>query len=312
MLTSQRIFVDAIKKYCAARGIAVDVRSDGWLIVMQRGERRHFAFGYDIGLNSAIAHRIANDKSATAEVLSLSGIACVPHTFFLDPELSGRAAPARDEMLALLEKHPQGLVVKPNEGASGKSVFWVTSRPALELAVKRIFASSKSLAISPYLDIDYEVRVVLIDDMPAIVYAKERAFVTGDGRRSLQELAHEALPQERRAAVLTEIMKEFGKAELDAILPRGQRRALDWRHNLEYGAHPALLETGTVRETSVALAMRAARAIGIRFASIDVVRAVGDWQILEINSGVMMEALGRLHPELVHATYHAALDKIFE
>src|SRR5215468_11013473 len=115
MLTGQRIFFDAIKKYCAAHGIAVDVRSDGWLIVMQRGERRRFAFGYDIGLNTAIAHRIANDKSATAEVLSLSGIACVPHTFFLRPEVNRRAAPPWDEMLALLERHRRGLVVKPNE-----------------------------------------------------------------------------------------------------------------------------------------------------------------------------------------------------
>src|SRR5262249_56249391 len=112
--------------------------------------------------------------------------------------------------------------------------------------------------------------------------------------------------------VLKKMMEDCGQAELDAILPRGQRRAVDWRHNLEYGANPVLLETGTARETSVALAIKAARAIGIRFASIDVVRAGGNWQILEINSGVMMEALGSLHPEHVHATYHAALDKIFE
>jgi hypothetical protein len=33
--------------------------------------------------------------------------------------------------------------------------------------------------------------------------------------------------------------------------------------------------------------------------------------VLEINSGVMMEALGKLYPELVYATYGAALDRIF-
>jgi hypothetical protein len=43
-----------------------------------------------------------------------------------------------------------------------------------------------------------------------------------------------------------------------------------------------------------------------------VVRVGEEWKVLEINSGVMMEALGRLHPELVHATYNAALDKVFE
>ena len=60
------------------------------------------------------------------------------------------------------------------------------------------------------------------------------------------------------------------------------------------------------------IAIEAAQAIGIRFASVDVVRVGGEWKVLEINSGVMMEALGKLHPELVHATYNAALDKVFE
>ena len=75
MLNSQRIFVEAIKKYCEGHGIAADIRADGWLIVMEDGEKRRLAFAYDLGLNSAVAHRVANDKSATSDVLTLSGIA---------------------------------------------------------------------------------------------------------------------------------------------------------------------------------------------------------------------------------------------
>ena len=88
MLNSQRTFVDAVRKYCAVHGIGIDIRSQGWLIIMQRGARRHLAFGYDLGLNSAVAHRIANDKAATAEVLQMYGVACVPHTLFLSPEMN--------------------------------------------------------------------------------------------------------------------------------------------------------------------------------------------------------------------------------
>ena len=88
MLNSHRTFVDAVKKYCAAHGIAVESRSQGWLLILQRGPKRHFAFGYDLGLNSAVAHRIANDKAATAEVLEMTGVACVPHTLFLSPEMN--------------------------------------------------------------------------------------------------------------------------------------------------------------------------------------------------------------------------------
>ena len=161
----------------------------------------------------------------------------------------------------LLRQHPQGVVVKPNEGTSGRLVFKVTSEAELDDAAREIFASHLSLAISPYVEIAEEVRVVLIDDAPLAVYAKQRGA--------------------------------------------------DWRHNLDLGARPVLLPPGAARDACVALAIRAAQAIGIRFASVDIVRVADEWKVLEINSGVMMETLGRHHPELVHAAYTAALDKLF-
>jgi glutathione synthase/RimK-type ligase-like ATP-grasp enzyme len=264
MSSNQRIFVDAIRRYCRARGIACEVKSQGWLVIMQRGERRHLAFGYDIGLNSAMAHRIANDKSATAEVLAHSGIACIPHTLFLSLKL-GKYEPAvgaREAMLALLHAHPHGLVAKPNEGTSGRFVFKVTNEIELDHATSEIFASHLSLAISPFVEIEEEVRVMLLDGDARVVYGKVRIS--------------------------------------------------DWRHNLDFGARPILLEQGEAREACIAMAVQAANAIGIRFASIDIVRVAGSLKVLEINSGVMMEVLGKHHPELVYATYAAALDRVFE
>jgi len=314
MVNSQRIFVETIRGYCARHGMTAEVRADGWLIVMQRDPLRRFAFGYDVGLNSAVAHRIANDKAATSELLSLSGIACVPHALFLNPRLHAHGAPDGSwaAMLDLLARHPQGLVVKPNEGTSGRSVFRVASRPALELAVNDVFASHASLAISPYLAVEHEVRVVVLDDVPLVVYGKNRPSVIGDGRHSLLELAMAATSADRRSAVLRGMINDLTKAELDAVVPEGEHRVLNWRHNLDAGSRPALLQPGEMRDACLALAVQAAGAIGIRFASVDLVRADDRWQVLEINSGVMMEALSRHHPELVQAAYNAALDKVFE
>jgi glutathione synthase/RimK-type ligase-like ATP-grasp enzyme len=311
--TSQRIFVDAVTKYCLARNITVEVRSEGWLIVMRRGERRHVAFGYDIGLNSATAHQIANDKAATADMLQCSGVPRIPHTLFLGPKLAAYAPASGswETMLRLLAEYPRGLVVKPNEGTSGDGVFRVTTKRALELAVGRILAAYPSLAISPYVEIEDEVRVVLVDDLPVVVYGKERPFVIGDNRHSLLELALAATPAERRSTVLPGLIAEFDRAKLDAIVPAGERRILNWRHNLDSGARPVLLEQGETRDICIEIAIKAARAIGIRFGSIDVVRTDGAWQILEVNAGVKMEALSRSHPELVYAAYEAALDRVF-
>jgi glutathione synthase/RimK-type ligase-like ATP-grasp enzyme len=264
MASSERIFVQAIRSYGARHGIEVDVRSGGWLIAMRRGEMRRFAFGYDIGLNSAIAHRLANDKSATAEALSLARVPCIPHHLFLNPKLGSNVVDAawREAMLGLLHDNPQGVVVKPNEGTSGRSVFRVTTEIELDHAAGEVFSMSTGLVISPYVEIEDEVRVILLNDVARVVYSKQRGS--------------------------------------------------DWRHNLDVGAKPVLLEDGEVRTACVKLAIDAAGAIGISFASIDVVRVDGDWRVLEINSGVMMEALAKLHPELVQATYDAALDRVFE
>ena len=313
MLNSRRTFVDAVKQYCADHGIAVESRSQGWLLILQRGSERHFAFGYDLGLNSAMAHRIANDKAATAEVLQFCRIPCVPHTLILNPRLNEYVEPTLswETMLRHLRENPKGLVVKPNEGTSGELVFRVYSEQDLELAAHRILSANASLALSPWLDIENEVRVVLLDHHPVVVYRKDRPSVTGDGKHSLLELALAATSAETRSAVLSGIAGDLDRAALDRVLPPGQRQILNWRHNLDSGAQPVVLEQGAIRDACVEMAMEAAKSIDIRFASIDLVQAGGNWQILEINSGVMMEALGRQHPDLVYATYSAALDKVF-
>jgi glutathione synthase/RimK-type ligase-like ATP-grasp enzyme len=313
MQSSQRIFVTAVQKYCADNGIAVETRSQGWLMIMRKGPRRHLAYGYDLGLNSAVTHRIANDKAATAELLEINGIACVPHGFFPSPALSEYVPHLGtwEAMLGLLGQHPDGIVVKPNEGTSGKLVFKVLDRPALERAVSEIFSLNLSLAISPYLEIKNEVRVILVDDLPVIVYSKSRPSVTGDGVHSILELARAAMPAERLSAILPRMAGDPDSAPLDSVLPPGQHHALSWRHNLDAGAEPVLLQQGETRERCVELAIKAAKSIDLRFGSIDVVEVDDAWRVLEINSGVVMEALGKTHPELVYAAYAAALDKVF-
>ncbi|MGV7216218.1 ATP-grasp domain-containing protein [Bradyrhizobium sp. UFLA05-112] len=304
MPSNERIFVQAIRSYCARHGIAIDVRAEGWLIAMGWGETRRFAFGYDIGLNSAIAHRLANDKSATSEVLALTGVPAIAHHLFLNPTLGEHVVGPRwwEAMLRLVMQNPQGLVVKPNEGTAGRSVLKVTSSAELERAVSEIFAMSLGLVIAPYVEIEDEVRVVLLDKTPLVVYRKERPSVVGDGVQTLRELAG-TMPKVK--------LDDLDAHALDTVVPNGERRVLTWRHNLDAGAKPVLIEGGETRRVCAKLAIDAAGAIGITFASIDLVRVDGAWQVLEINSGVMMEVLGKLYPDLVQATYDAALDRVF-
>jgi glutathione synthase/RimK-type ligase-like ATP-grasp enzyme len=311
MLNRPRILIDAVRRYCAEHRIALDVRAEGWLLVLHRAGRRNLIFGYDLGLNSAVAHRLASDKAATADLLSLSGLPAVPHAFFIAPAFDGDAETPWPSMLDLLEAHPAGLVVKPNEGTSGRFVTHVLRRDQLMDAVNSLFAANTNVAISPFLDIEDEVRVVQLDGSPLLVYRKERPSVVGDGERTLLELALATVAPSKGKGMLARLRDDFSATELAAIVPAGEPRLLNWRHNLEAGARPLLLDNDPAREACVALAAQAAQVIGIRFASIDLVRTKGRWQVLEINSGVMMEALGGRYPDAVYAAYRAALDKVF-
>jgi len=102
-------------------------------------------------------------------------------------------------MLALLAQHPDGIVVKPNEGTSGDCVFKVRTESGLELAAHRIFARIRSGDLA-YLEIENEVRVVLIDHRPLAVYRKARP---GHGRRRAfaAGIALAATPAGLRSAV---------------------------------------------------------------------------------------------------------------
>lgn len=310
-MNGTRLLVDIVQRYCAARGLPLETRADGWLLVLGQPTARRLIFGYDLGLNSAVAHRIASDKAATAEVLALAGVPAVPHRLVMAPEPGIVPEPRWAELVNWLESHPRGLVIKPNEGSSGRAVRHVREAAQIEPAVRALFAGRADVAISPWLAIETEVRVVLLDGKPLVVYAKERPTVRGDGVRSLRRLAHDAAKTGRHEQVMAELAGEFGPEQLDAVIPAGETRLLSWRHNLEFGARPVLLDEGRARDACVGLAAAAAQALQIRFASIDVVLAAGRWQVLEVNSGVMMEALGAHHPELVEAAYGAALDLLF-
>ncbi|RED31306.1 hypothetical protein BJ123_11568 [Rhodopseudomonas thermotolerans] len=312
MQYADRAIVRIVKAYCDAHRVDVTLGLDGWLIVLSKGDARHFIYGYDFGLNSSVTHRLANDKAATADILAAAGIACVPHRLFMNHE-HFKYVPSGGHwsaMLEMLRADPAGLVLKPNEGTCGHLVFKATAELELERAATAIFAANQNLAIAPYFDIAREVRVILLDRVPLVVYEKKRPAITGDGVRSALQLLLDAVPADRLGAVLANL--PAGHAALDAVVPAGAQFPLDWRHNLEFGAEPELIGDGELRTACVAIAAEAADAIGLGFGAVDVVWTAQGPRVLEINSGVMIESLSRRFPDLAEQVYTRALDRVMQ
>jgi hypothetical protein len=198
----------------------------------------------------------------------------------------------------------------------------------LERAVYTLFAKAESLAICPFVEIESETRLVMLDGACVLAYEKERASVVGDGASTVLELMTRKQPGPPTAAAggphlilsraatsaLLENLAEDERGLLTRVPKVNEVVPLNWRHNLGQGASARVVDhTAAALSEHVELARRAAFALNLRFGSVDVVRDAKGVRILEINSGVMMEFLARTLPNgqaLARDVYRKALHAI--
>ncbi|HSI64276.1 MAG TPA: RimK-like protein [Candidatus Saccharimonadia bacterium] len=299
---SQRALVALLKKVCQRRGIQVTSFSDDWLFCLQKDDQVSYIFGYDFGVNNASAKMICKDKAATSDLLGFHKVPRIEHRIFHGPQLAGFVTEAGgwEEMLAYLAAHPQGVVCKPNEGTGGNAVYFVNTAHDLETAVYQVFAKSRSLCLSPFEDFEHEYRVALLDGKIEFVYRKVRPSVRGDGKRSIRDLFLSELAKAADFSKEIAGMRKVGEMDLDwsRVPASGETVKLNWRHNLGQGAKAEML-TPKQPEAKAAtkLALAAAKALGVKLASVDIAATPEGLKVLEINSGIMMESLVKIHPK---------------
>jgi glutathione synthase/RimK-type ligase-like ATP-grasp enzyme len=313
MSSTQRVLNESVRRYAEARGLDLRRHADGWILELAGGEApAHFIYGYDLGLNTSSSRQLANDKSATFEVLDRRGIAAVEHRLFLHPRLLDFVA-GEGNWRALLQAFDAlggDVVVKDNEGTGGMEVFRVRSVKQLEQRVHALFQVARGIALSPFLAIETETRFVLLDGVCRLAYRKERAAVTGDGRTNLAGLIARDIAAGRLGAGGARVTAP--DADLAAIPAAGVQVALEWRHNLGQGARAVPVDANEpAHAAELDLARRAMAALGLRFASVDVVAVAGAPRVLEINAGVMLEVAAATSAggtATADGIYHAALD----
>jgi len=294
---SRRSLTELVKEICAEREIHLDAFSSDWIFRLEKDGHVGHIFGYDFSLNNATAQMIAKDKAATSQLLELSNIPAVPHSLFHGPQLTGYVPMNGNwrDILDLFCLHKEDVVCKRNEGTGGADVIRARTVNELELAVHRILQKSRSLCISPYLPIETEFRTIVLNKRCELAYSKERPSLWGDGHSTLHELALAFLASQQDSTLgWNVILESIQGSDTTQVLTEGELFQLNWRHNLGQGSQAHLLNASDEETARVVdLALSAANAININFASIDVVKTRGELQVLEINSGIMMESLAR-------------------
>ena len=286
MKNSTRRFVKIISEICEEENIALQSFSYDWIFSLFKNGVYNYIIGYQFGLNSSSVHSICCDKSAASEIMNSFNIPNVEHVFFMSPVNQKYISDNGNwmKLVGLLNKHKE-LVCKANEGTGGNQVFRVSNQFELENAVYKIFLKSRSMAVSPYYNIDNEFRIIVLDGIIRLIYSKKRPCITGDGIHNIRSLIFDYLTKNNEEFIIN-ITANY---DMLKVLDKGECIELSWKHNLGQGSKAIIVEENEIDERVKEIIQMVVNKLNIRFASIDIIESNNEYRVLEINSGVMME-----------------------
>lgn len=159
---------DILRDICKKHSISVRSFSDDWIFQFSKGGRTSFVIGYKFALNDAASAGIAQDKVATYELLRVLNVPVVPHVLV--------RTKATDSSGWKQQKWEQ-FVIKPLIGTSGHGVRLFHDIALAEDWMQR--AGIEAWTVSPYLAIERETRLVVLDGDILIAYDKQPVMIHG-------------------------------------------------------------------------------------------------------------------------------------
>ncbi len=231
----ERVFVKLLKKFCEERNIKIDfLLNDTWGIKLQKDEKVRFIFGFDFGLNSSSVSKILDDKAAVCAVLDKESIPHIHHFLFLRPN-----SPAFDEKrhsanVALnYYREYKDVLLKPHFGTSGFDVLRAQTEDEFVKKFAYIQEKHRAIALSPFENIDFEVRATVLDSEILLMYKKIKddgfLFNLSHGAKAVSVSSQELLWKKVKAEIL-KIIKAipFRLANVDfAVCANGQIKLLE-------------------------------------------------------------------------------------
>jgi hypothetical protein len=243
--------------------------------------------------NNATAATLATDKYFANRILESAGVATLGgEYFFLHDRHRGLRSLGheRDDALAHFRKLGGAAFVKPLLGSRGDFAQSLYDEAALIRYLDQVSQYYDSILIQPIVS-GIEYRVFLLDDEVVYVARKYPPRLTGDGVRTIRDLlaAHDAVLRSRGLSPAA--LKH--DTSLDTVLPKAERWAIPGRMNLSAGGTMVLESAPS--EAAVTLAKKAARALGLRLAAVDMFTDIDGeadaMRVIEVNSNPSIRLL---------------------
>lgn len=154
-----------LKEICNEEKIIYENYSDNWIKKFSKNNKEKYIIGYTSEINDAYINQLCNDKSALSEVLSINNIANVKH--ILVDYLENK-----EEICKNYLKKFKKIVCKDNHGSGGENIYIVEKEEELNNAIKKLKKENKRICISPYYEIEQEIRVIIFKNEIELIYKK--------------------------------------------------------------------------------------------------------------------------------------------
>ena len=265
---STQAIIDAAKR----RGIPWFRLDDGALVQLGHGCHAKRIQASETSFTSSIAVDIAQDKQLTKNLLEKVGV----------PVPKGEVVEDADAAWRVAQELGGPVVVKPFDGNQGKAVSVnLTTEEQVRAAFELSRGFSEKAIVEQYLE-GQDFRMLVVGGMMVAASQRRSAQVVGDGLHTIRQLVEMLNSDPRRGtghnAVLTRVNCDAA-AELtltkqgytwESVPPAGVSVLLRDNSNLSTGG-TATDVTSSVHPDNAAIAVLAAKAIGLDVAGIDVV-----------------------------------------
>jgi hypothetical protein len=243
--------------------------------------------------NNATAATLASDKYFTNRVLEDAGVATLGgEYFFLHERRRSYRAPGheREDAFAYLRELGGTAFAKPLLGSRGDFAKIIGDEALLAGYLDEVSQYYDSILIQP-IATGNEYRIFLLDDEVVYCARKYPPSVSGDSVRTIGELLmvhNEALRSRGLSPVSASPV-----ASLGIVLPKGERWEIPGRMNLSAGGTTVL--EAPPSDAALVLARKAARALGLRVAAVDMFTGIGGepdaMRVIEVNSNPSIRLL---------------------
>lgn len=312
-MEQSKTFFKIIDELCKEKSIEQKLLSYGWIRELKKNGKIHYIMNYQFDLNSSVSFNIACDKFATYETLRSNKVPTIEHKMIFNPTTRSHYYEKKfiNEAKELLKSHDNKIVIKANNSCQGKDVYYCsTEQEIVDIVNKLFYENNDTLSACPFLNIDFEYRVVYLCGEILYVYKKKKPFVVGDGIKTLGELIDTKIKEFPRITLINDL-------DLDYIPKLDEEVIISWKHNLNGGGVPLVLkEDDEFIDEVKKVAISAGNALNIKFATVDV--AVTDKKevlVMEVNSSVCMNKFAEIIPdgyEIAKKIYSKAIEKMFE